>query len=595
MTLKTKVSNYFALFLREQGIDKVFIVTGGASIHLLHSLEETAGIDPIPVHHEQAAGMAADGYARAKMSIGAAISTSGPGATNLLTSIAGAWFDSIPTLFITGQVATYRMKGDLEIRQLGFQETDIVQMARPITKSAVQITAVSEIEKVLHDSVELALSGRPGPVLIDIPDDIQRSVGEFSIPKRITKQLSRIPGNSRTFELEKIKELLKQSSRPIIIFGAGANTAITRQFSKEIANTLGIPILVTWRAKDLIAGDSEFLIGTFGSHGTRWGNFAIQNSDLVLAVGTRLSTRETGGDLNTWARQAKLVHIDIEKAESRKLSVLGKSPELSIHADLDDFLPQLVEYIGSNFLTSNWKVWMDWIRQRKMRYAYTSSSKDSAITGYDFYRSLQSALATNEQIYVDTGCTVAWAMQCLEISKSIRIHHDCNNTAMGWALPAAIGGSLASQDRPTTCISGDGSLMMNLQELSTVKSINKNLRVIVLNNLGYGMVRQTEDQWMQGKHIGTDSRSGDLLFPDFVKLARAFGLRARRVQNLAELSEALQTMYESQEINFLEVVIDPDSKVVPQTRFGYPLEDSEPALSREELLENMIIPTIDKL
>jgi len=587
-----KISDYIIDFFVAQGLTHVFLVSGGASIHLLHSANNASEILPVPTHHEQGASMAADGYARASGLLGLAVATSGPGATNLITGIAGAWFDSVPCIFITGQVATFRMKGSMSVRQLGFQETDIIEIARPITKLAVQIGSISEIEEVLHRSLDIALSGRPGPVLIDIPDDIQRSFSLFEPPIKVSSKSSHVPNSLFNEQLNELESLLRKSKRPLIILGAGANSRTTRLHSKELAKSLNLPILTTWGAKDLIPHDNPNLIGTFGSHGTRYGNFAVQNADLVIVIGSRLSSRETGGDLQTWAREARIIHIDIDIAESDKFKLLGRDLSLKINTDLKDFLPLLTKFAKVNLSDCSFPMWFKWIEERKLKYRYELSNKTEKIDGYDFFLIFNNFLKNNHQIFLDTGCTVAWAMQSLALPNEVRTFHDYNNTAMGWALPASIGGALANPQKCTTSISGDGSIMMNIQELATAIRYTPELKIIILNNSGYGMVRQTEEQWLGGINIGTDSRKGDLVFPDFQALASSFGYKTSKVSTHKELISQLERMYSDNSIGFLEVIIDPHSKVIPQTRYGYPLEDSEPILSREELRANMLIPIL---
>jgi acetolactate synthase-1/2/3 large subunit len=587
-----KISDYIIDFFVAQGLTHVFLVSGGASIHLLHSANNASEILPVPTHHEQGASMAADGYARASGLLGLAVATSGPGATNLITGIAGAWFDSVPCIFITGQVATFRMKGSMSVRQLGFQETDIIEIARPITKLAVQIGSISEIKDVLHKSLDIALSGRPGPVLIDIPDDIQRSFSLFEPPVKVSSKSSYVPNSMLNEQLNELGSLLRKSKRPLIILGAGANSRTTRLYSQELVKSLNLPVLTTWGAKDLIPHDNPNLIGTFGSHGTRYGNFAVQNADLVIVIGSRLSSRETGGDLQTWAREASIIHIDIDNAESDKFKLLGRDLSLKINTDLKDFLPLLTKFAKVNLSDCSFPMWFKWIEERKLKYRYELSNKTEKIDGYDFFLIFNNFLKNNHQIFLDTGCTVAWAMQSLDLPSEVRTFHDYNNTAMGWALPASIGGALANPQKCTTSISGDGSIMMNIQELATAIRYTPELKIIILNNSGYGMVRQTEEQWLGGINIGTDSRKGDLVFPDFQALASSFGYKASKVSTHKELKSQLERMYSDNSIGFLEVVIDPYSKVIPQTRYGYPLEDSEPILSREELRANMLIPIL---
>jgi acetolactate synthase-1/2/3 large subunit len=587
-----KVSDYVIEFFIAQGVGHIFLVSGGASIHLLHSANKINGMLPIPTHHEQGAAMAADGYARSTGFFGLAVATSGPGATNLLTGIAGAWFDSIPCIFITGQVATFRMKGVMGVRQLGFQETDIVDMSRPITKLAVQIESTEKVPEILAKSLGTAFAGRPGPVLIDIPDDIQRSYALFETPKKIDVLLKNEINTLNKGAFRELEKLLRGSKRPILVLGSGANLRITRKLSQKLVDTLNLPVLTTWGAKDLINNNNPKLVGTFGSHGTRYGNFAIQNSDLVIVLGSRLSSRETGGDLSTWAREARLVHVDIDQNESKKLKILGKEPNLTISVALENFIPDLIEYASKNLLDCNYQEWLEWIKVRKIKFSYQVSNDKNKINGYDFFLLLNGFLGQDDQIFLDTGCTVAWAMQSLNLPEGARIYHDNNNTAMGWALPAAIGGALSNPEKLTTSISGDGSFMMNIQELATAIRYSPKLKIIVLNNLGYGMVRQTEEQWLDGLYVGTDSRNGDLLFPNFQLLAKSFGFEVGYASTHEELMSQLKALYSDNSIRFLEVRIDPDSKVIPQTRYGYPLEDSDPILSRDELKANMIIPII---
>jgi acetolactate synthase-1/2/3 large subunit len=290
--------------------------------------------------------------------------------------------------------------------------------------------------------------------------------------------------------------------------------------------------------------------------------------------------------------EAKLVHVDIDKYESKKLALLGREPDLIINTDLENFLPQFIEFSKKHLSDCNYGEWSQWIDVRKEKFTYELSNTPEQIDGYDFFLLFNDFLSQNDQVFLDTGCTVAWAMQSLSLPAGTRIYHDYNNTAMGWALPAAIGGALSNPKRSTTTIAGDGSIMMNIQELATAIRYSPELKIIILNNSGYGMVRQTEEQWLDGLYVGTDSRKGDLVFPNFQDLALSFGFKVGYASNHNELRSQLKAMYIDNSIKFLEVRINPDSKVIPQTRYGYPLEDSEPILSREDLKANMIIPIL---
>lgn len=590
----TKVSDAIASFLASHGITHVFGVTGGASIHLLHALHAHDRIHPVFVHHEQAASMAADGYARVSENFGVAVATSGPGATNLITGIAGAWFDSIPCLFITGQVARYRLRGNLRTRQYGFQETDVIQMVSGITKFAAQVSAPEEVIPILTRAVAVMREGRPGPVLVDIPDDIQRAfIGTttYASDAKLATTLS----SSLDSEAQLVLEMLLSSRRPTVVIGAGlASTDRGRQIARIFVQLARIPTLTTWRAKDLEL-DDELVVGTFGTHGTRAGNFVVQNSDFTLVLGSRLSTRETGTPMSLWARESKVVVVDIDAGELKKFEALGRGIALGVNADCADFTIAMVSALRKTDrrgLLDSWRDWNSYVARIKSAYdpvqVGEGAPRDGFVDPYRFMQVLSRVVPSGEHIFLDTGCTVTWAMQALKIKRSIRLHHDCNNTAMGWALPAAIGGALAVASNQATCLVGDGSLMMNLQELSSIWGSRTDIVTILLNNNGYGMVRQTEEQWLESRNVGTNSEFGDLVFPDFSVAASAFRLPHYRLAAEGDVELVLQKAYESRRC-LVEVMIPPSARVIPQARFGFPIEDGDPPLERDEFLSNMIV------
>jgi len=589
-----KVSDAIADFLAAHGVTHVFGVTGGASIHLLHSLRAHERIEPVFVHHEQAASMAADGYARVSENFGVAVATSGPGATNLVTGIAGAWFDSIPCLFITGQVARYRLRGNLRTRQYGFQETDVVQMVSGITKFAVQVSAPEEVIPTLTKAVAVMREGRPGPVLVDVPDDIQRA---FISTTTYTTDATSVSALSKSLDAQAqlVLEMLLSSRRPTVVIGAGlASTGRGRQLASTFVQLARVPTLTTWRAKDLEL-DDELVVGTFGTHGTRAGNFVVQNSDFTLVLGSRLSTRETGTPMSLWARDSKVVVVDIDSGELEKFEVLGRRISLGVHADCLEFtvaLMRALRKVGHRAPLDAWRDWISYVARVKSTYdpvqVGESAPRSGFVDPYRFMQVLSRTAPIGEHIFLDTGCTVAWAMQALKTERAIRLHHDCNNTAMGWALPAAIGGALAVASNQATCLVGDGSLMMNIQELSSTWGSGAAIVTILLNNCGYGMVRQTEEQWLGSRNVGTDSEAGDLLFPDFSVVASAFRLQHYRLAAEGDIESVLNRAYENRR-SFVEVMISPSARVVPQARFGFPIEDGEPALDRDEFHRNMIV------
>lgn len=591
---KTKLSDYVAAFLAEQGIRHVFIISGGASIHLLHSVAENPDIAHICPHHEQAGAMAADAYARVTGNLGCAIGTSGPGATNMITGIAGAWFDSIPCLYITGQVTTFRMKGDTGVRQLGFQETEIIPMVEPITKYAVQISSTGDIRYELEKAVQIAKSGRPGPVVVDIPDDLQREFVDVDDLRGFDCSQMPEPLAADATDLDAVVTMLSEAERPVLMLGWGIRLSGGDALAQQLIDRLGIPVLTSWAARDLVDSRFEHLVGTVGTHGTRAGNFAMQNADLVLCIGSRLSTRETGSPMNSWAREARTIVVDVDESELRKFPRFGKPLDMAVHADAKQFISGLLDKLA-NFRAQDISSWRARIEDWKSRYVVCQASahEETSVNPYAFVEALSGIMPDDEQIFIDTGCSVAWMMQGFGVRRGQRLYHDFNNTAMGWALPAAIGGCLALEGAPVTCVSGDGSLMMNLQELATIKRHRLPVRLFVLNNGGYSMVQQTQEQWLGGEHVGT-SIEGGLDFPDFAQIAKAFDIPCISIDTNAAIADALGQMMALEGPVLIDVRIPSEKRVEPQSKFGYPIEDAEPLLPRDEFLSNMIVAPMPK-
>lgn len=588
--MQQKLSDYVADFLAANGIRHAFVVSGGASIHILHSLHDRPGIEPVCPHHEQSGAMAADGYARVTGGLGCAVGTSGPGAMNMITGIAGAWFDSIPVLYITGQVTTFRLKGDSGVRQFGFQETDIVPMVTPVTKYATQLRDPKKVRYELEKAVHIAKSGRPGPVLIDIPDDLQRGMIDPGTLEGFTPDADDTVPAPSAETVAKILDLLRGAQRPVIVFGHGIRLAGGVADAQALAELTNIPVLTTWGAKDMLPASHPLNAGTFGTHGTRAGNFVVQNADLVLTIGARLSTRETGAPLTSWAREAKTIIIDIDPAELGKFPAFGRPVDLPVVSDARAAIRAIVAAIRAdgNAHLPDWSAWRHDVHDWGTRYPVCpeGARSETAVNPYILIEQLSAAAAANTHFLIDTGCGIAWSMQAMKIRGTQRTYHDFNNTAMGWALPAAIGAALALPDTPICCVVGDGSLMMNIQELATLRYHNLPVRVILLDNGGYSMVRQTEQQWLGGVNVGTSKESG-LGFPDFIALAKSFGLKTAEVTKNSDVVQALKQIFSEPGPVFARVEIPSEKGVVPQVAFGYPIEDSEPHLPREEFLRNM--------
>jgi acetolactate synthase-1/2/3 large subunit len=575
-----KISDYIINTLACEGVTHIFEVCGGALSHLLDSLYGRTDIRTVSMHHEMAAAIAAEGYARASGNLGVAMATSGPGATNLLTGIGSCYFDSIPTLFITGQVNTYEYKFRKPVRQIGFQETDIVNIAKPIVKCASLVSNPEDIQKILLKSISLAKSGRPGPVLIDLPLNIQRSNIEFS-----SYQINKNNKDSET-KLEKnqigeIKSLIESASRPIILAGGGVRSAKASNELLKFVHLSGIPVVVSLMGLDAFPHDDPLYIGMIGTYGNRYANLAVANSDLLIALGTRFDTRQTGTKPETFARGAKKIHVDIDPQElNNKINV-----EYPINTDILTFLSSLT---SSNYDTQKGKLvqWYDIINRFKSQYAIDYSSEIDQINPYAFFKILSVVIPDNAIVCVDVGQNQMWAAQTIELKKDQRLFTQGGMASIGSALPMAIGASFAQPDRINVVIIGDGGFQLNIQELQTVFHHDLPIKIILLNNSGYGMIRQFQEQYFecrfQSSVIGYSN-------PDFQKVVSAYNIKSKKISSVTEIRSALGSLLNDPKPGFLEVIIDEKFRVIPKLAVNKPVEDQEPTLPREELLSNMII------
>lgn len=583
-----KLSDYVAGFLKEQGIGHAFAVTGGASLHLIDSVARTPGIEYVCPQHEQGGAMAADAYARATGNLGCAIATSGPGATNLVTGIICSWFDSVPVLYLTGQVTTFRLKGDTGVRQMGFQETEIVEMCKKVTKYAVMVTDWKQIRYELEKAIHIAKSGRPGPVLVDIPDDLQRMDIDVSVLPGFTPLATEVPA-PQSSDLDIIVKHLGEARRPVAILGWGVRLAGAERDAIALIEQLGIPVLPTWPALDMLPAAHPQLIGPFGTHGTRYANYALQNADLVLSIGARLDTREAGSPYSEFARGARKIVVDIDPAELNKLPKFDMAVDLLVTSDAKQFVQALrVRTAGLPKLKID--DWYARIAEWKRKYPICAPEyrTEELVNPYVFVEALSAAAQPGEVLALDTGCALAWTCQAFQFKERQRLFHCFNTTAMGYGLPAAIGISFALGRKPVTCIVGDGSLQMNIQELATMVRHNLPIRLFLINNHGYSMVQQTQEQWLGGRYEAT-TVDGGLAFPDFAKVAEAYGIRTVTLAKNADIAAVVKDVYATDGPVFCNVEIAASHRVIPQVRFGRPIEDGEPLLPRAEFFANMIV------
>jgi acetolactate synthase-1/2/3 large subunit len=590
---KYKVTDLIAEVLVQNGVKVVFGVSGGAALHILNSIDKNANIKLLTTHHEQAAAMAADSVGRITNNLGVAVATSGPGATNLITGIAGAFYDSVPVLFITGQVSTARLSGTSGVRQMGFQETPVVEMVKPITKYAIQIKKPEDVMPEIQKCIKIATSGRKGPVLIDVPDDIQRmqieigNLGQIILPD--FEQNFTLPKAVTNLEWDKLSKLISQAKRPVLVLGWGVHLAGVENVIKEFVDQLQWPVVLTWGAADVLDSNCQYRVGTFGTHGTRSGNFTIQNSDLVLSIGTRLDTKSTGSPVKSFARGAKRIMVDIDRSELKKYENLGWDLDLALQIDLkSDIFTKMLEKIIS-FSSPVSDSWYSQVKLYKKELARKSLElNQQSIDPYHFIDILSEACEAYTRIFVDTGCTVAWVMQDWKFKLNQRIFHDCNNTAMGWALPASIASLTIDDNYSTVALIGDGSFMMSMQELATLNIINKPLKIFLINNSGYSMIKQTQDQWFQSEYFASNA-GNHMAFPNYKKLCAAFEINYSKIDASNLMISEIGKVLRNPDSVFCEVIIDEKFRVNPQVKFGSPIEEMEPSIPIELLKSLMII------
>ena len=561
-----KVSDFIAEFLEKKGIKSVFELSGGMITHILDSLNQKTDITIITMHHEQAAAFAADGYARVTGLPGIALATSGPGATNLLTGIGSCYFDSTPAIFITGQVNRHELKGDRGIRQLGFQETDIVSMATPITKACFQISDPDTIPAVFEQAFKIALEGRPGPVLIDIPMDVQRiQIEPEYFQSERTEHLE-----IDSIVLQSLIQDIKQAKRPLVLAGRGIKAGKSQnQFDNFIKQTQ-IPVITTLLGLDTIAYDDPQRIGFIGSYGNRWANIAFGECDLLIVLGSRLDIRQTGADTK-FIEDRKIYHVDCEKAE---INNRVKGCE-AIVADLNSFFINFGK-ASSKFSFDFPEDWKKYINDLKKTWPDTKELTPKGINPNIFMHSLSSQSQKAKAYLADVGSHQMWAAQSLELNKGQSFLTSGGMGAMGFSLPASIGACIALDKEPVVVLAGDGCMQLNIQELQTIVRNKLPVKIVVLNNRTLGMIRQFQDSYFESRYQSTywgyDA-------PDFAKVAIAYGIEAITIENPDEITKAVEWLWKDENATkpqLLQVMIDPHTNTYPKIAFGKPITEMEP-------------------
>lgn len=561
-----KVSDYIAGRVEAAGVTHVFELVGGMITFLVDSFREKTAVQLVSMHHEQGAGFAAEGYARRTGMCGVALATSGPGATNLLTAIASCYFDSVPVVFITGQVNRHELRGDRPIRQLGFQETDIVAMARGITKAAWQIHEPAAVVEKLHRAFALARSGRPGPVLLDIPMDVQRSeiVGESPEIGEATEI-----GGPQEEEVSFCRELqtsLEKAKRPLVLAGGGISAAGGMSDFRRLADAWEIPVVNSLMAVDVLPYLHPLRVGLIGSYGNRWANVALSESDLLVVLGSRLDIRQTGADVAAFKGERQIYHIDCEPGELNN-RVRGCR---ALICELRRFLS-----LGRCVRTTNhWNAWSAKIADNRKRWPDTGEQSVAGIHPNHFMHRASEMSAQADAFVVDVGQHQMWAAQSLELRESQRFITSGGMGAMGFALPAGIGACLAMAGRSVVVIAGDGGFQLNIQELQTVVRNALPLKIIVLNNGCHGMVRQFQESYFRGRYQST---LWGYSAPNFAEIGQAYGIPSLRIETPDAIDRGLSQMWADPQRPFLlEVIISTAANAYPKMAFGRPMAEMEP-------------------
>jgi acetolactate synthase-1/2/3 large subunit len=571
-----KLSDYLVNYLRTIGIDCIFGYPGGAVTHIIDSIYHISGIHFIGMATEQGAAFAAEGYARSKDDLGVALATSGPGATNLITGIGSAYFDSVPVLYITGQVNTYEFKKSYKetknIRQLGFQETDIIEIVKPIVKYAKQITNPNEIKFELQKAIHIAKSGRPGPVLLDIPMDIQRAdVNSSSLisytPLKHTPDLSNV---------SKAVDMIRASKRPVILIGGGCRLKDTHHLERFLKETQ-IPVVASLMGLERINFKYENFLGLMGVYGSRYANYTVANSDLILSIGSRLDNRQTA-KRDTFAKKAKLIRIDIDDTE---FEYKVKPDELNLHISAQDFIDAI-----KNQIKIFDKVDEAWIAQiKKWKKAYPFESDDEKALPNKILKKLGKLIPTDAILSVDVGQNQIWAAQSINTSRLHKFMVCGGMGAMGFSLPSAIGAYFANKENTIISINGDGGLQMNIQEFQTIKRYKLPVKVIVFNNQALGMIRHFQEMYFNNIYAGT-------IFgydaPDFTKVAEGYGLKGYAF-NEDSFGDDMKKLLSRKGSSVIEIRLPQNTYIFPKLSMGHPIEDQDPLLPRTEFENNMNI------
>lgn len=595
MSKQIRLADYVVDFVAKLGIRHIFLVPGGGAMHLNDALAKSPDITFIPNHHEQASVIAAEAYARINGRLGVAMLTTGPGSTNGITGVAGAWIESVPLLVISGQVKRADLIGKSGVRQKGVQGVDIVSIVKPITKYAVTVMEPDSIRYHLEQAIYLASNGRRGPVWLDIPLDVQSASIDVETLRGYSPEPE--PPSDISNQADATIALINQAKRPIILAGHGVRLAGAAGSFAQLYESLQIPVVTTWNAMDLIAADHPLSVGRPGNVAQRPPNFAVQNSDLLIAIGARLDNIVTAYAPQNFAREARKVIVDIDQNELAKFSM---PIEQSICADAAQFIKAMLQRLKTVEKIDR-SSWIDTCHKWKQRYPAGGKEalpEKGPISHAHLIKVLSQEIPEDTLIVTgSSGLAVEFFYIVFQPKSAQRIFLTSGLGAMGYGLPAMIGAGLATSGTGFIGIEGDGSLQMNVQELSTIAALKLPVRIFIMNNNGYASIRTTQRNYFEGRYIASGPESG-LHMPDIVALSEVMGIPAIRITDASELLEKVKYTLAQPGPFICDVQLIPDEALYPRcmamtqsdgSLASMPLEDMSPLLPREELRENMIV------
>lgn len=593
-----KLSDYVYQYIANLSVDHVFVLPGGGCMHLVDSLGRNKKLTYISCLHEQGAAIAAGAYAQHTNNLGTALVTTGPGGTNAITGVAAAWVESIPLLIISGQVKRQDISLPKGTRSLGFQEIKIIGVVKSICKYAATVTDPMEIKYHLKKAIYMAKTGRPGPVWIDIPLDVQASIIDEQKLKDFIPQPPKTSVVNLKNQTQQIIKLINQAQRPVILAGYGIKLTNAQKNFYKLIKKSGIPVLTTWKAIDILPEDHPLYCGRPGAVGQRGANFAQQNSDLFISIGARLDFGQIAYSYKNFARAAKKVIIDIDQAELDKLKF---DDQLKICTSADTFIKVLLQQI--HLIKKNrWTGWLkrckNWNRKYPVVLPEYKKQKNNVNT-YALVDLLSDKLTEKDLIVPgSSGACSDVFLQAFRVKKGQKILNTPGLGAMGFGLPASIGACIASGLKRTICINGDGGFQLNIQELVTVSRLKLPIKYFILNNQGYGSIKTTQRNYFKGFYVASDPKSG-LVFPPITKVAKAYGIASIIIKNYSDLKKKIDFILNTPGPMICDVSIDPEEQVMPKLTsqlkpdgaiVSKPMEDLWPFLDRKEFKSNMLIP-----